>query len=340
MISQRQKKLFGIVVIMSTALLFSCGEELSIDEPGNLVPKTVTQDTSLPTIYANGAWLHSEAFGPEDGTMIIAIHGGPGGDYRYLLNCKDLTDSGYRVVFYDQRGSGLSERFPKRSYISLKQGAIDLMYDELTAVISHYRKSPNQKVILFGHSWGAILASGYLGKYPDMAQGLILCEPGGLKWKEIEDYIKESRSFKYWGEILNDATYLDQFITGKEDQHEILDYKMAMMASRNDITGEGDFDPSSNWRSGAVIMDALFSIGEAYKIDFSEGLENYTTPSLFFYSGRNRAYHDSWAQKITSHYTNIQVVKVSGVGHDGIVTNTQAWNEQTKPAIINYINSL
>ncbi|MBC8645360.1 hypothetical protein H9W95_19015 [Flavobacterium lindanitolerans] len=70
------KKLFGIVVIMSTALLFSCGEELSIDEPGNLVPKTVTQDTSLPTIYANGAWLHSEAFGPEDGTMIIAIHGG------------------------------------------------------------------------------------------------------------------------------------------------------------------------------------------------------------------------------------------------------------------------
>lgn len=340
MTSLRKKIPFGLAIVIAAAMLFSCGEELSIDEPGNLVPKTVTQDASLPAIYANGAWLHSEAFGPEEATMIIAIHGGPGGDYRYLLNCKDLADNGYRVVFYDQRGSGLSQRFPKRSYISLKERAVDIMYDELTAVIDHYRKSPDQKVILLGHSWGAILASGYVGKYPDKAQGLILCEPGGLKWKEIEDYVKESRSFKLWSELLNDATYLDQLITGKEDQHERLDYKATMMASKNTITGEGDFDPSASWRSGAVIMDALFSVGEAYHIDFSKGLENYTTPSLFFYSGRNKAYHDSWAQKITRHYNNVEVVKINGVGHDGIITNTQEWNAQTKPKIINYINSL
>ncbi|RTZ45976.1 hypothetical protein EJ377_15075 [Chryseobacterium arthrosphaerae] len=48
----------------------------------------------------------------------------------------------------------------------------------------------------------------------------------------MKDYIKESRSFKLWSEILNDATYLDQFISGKEDQHEILDYKMSMLSSK------------------------------------------------------------------------------------------------------------
>lgn len=333
----RKKNAFIIAI---AAMLFSCGEELSINEPGNLVQKTVEQDASLPSILANGALLHSEAFGPEDGTMIVALHGGPGGDYRYLLNCKELADAGYRVVFYDQRGSGLSQRFPKKSYTLLGQGALDVLYAELSAVIEHYRSSPDQKVVLFGHSWGAILASGYVGKFPNAVQGLILCEPGGLRWNEIEDYVKESRSFKIWGELLNDATYLDQFITGKEDQHEILDYKMSMLASKNNITGEGDFDPSSSWRSGAVIMDALFSVGDSYSVDFSKGLENFNLPVLFFYSGRNRAYPDSWAQKITSHYNDVETVKVIGVGHDGIVTNTDAWRAQTKPEVINYINNL
>lgn len=321
-------------------LLFSCTDGRLIDESGNLVPKTVDQDSSLPSINANGALLHSEAFGPENGTLVIALHGGPGGDYRYLLNCKDLAAQGSRVIFYDQRGSGLSQRFPKQSYTSLRAEAPDLMYEELKSVIAHYQKSPNQKVILLGHSWGAMLASGYAGKYPNAVQGLIVCEPGGLKWNDVKDYVKESRSFKLWSEILNDATYMDQFISGKEDQHAILDYKMSMLSSKNDITGEGDFDPSISWRSGAVIMDALFDIGDQYKTDFSKGLQNYNAPVLFFYSERNKAYPDSWAQKITSAYNHVERVKISTVGHDGIITNQNAWNSQTKPKIINFINSL
>lgn len=335
-----KKKKAALAVFIIFMILFSCTDGRTIDEPGNLVPKTVDQDTTLPSIDVNGAKLHSEAFGPENGTIVLAIHGGPGGDYRYLLNCKNLVDEGYRVVFYDQRGSGLSQRFSKQSYLSLGAGVMDLMYDELHAVIAHYRKSPVQKVVLLGHSWGAMLASGYAGKYPNDIQGLVLCEPGGLIWNDVTDYVKASRSFKLWSEILNDAAYLDQFISGKEDQHEILDYKMSMLASKNNITGEGDFDPSISWRSGAVIMDALFDCGDRYKLDFSKGLQNYYGPVLFFYSERNRAYPDSWAQKITSSYNKITKVKISGVGHDGIITNTNAWNSQTKPKIITLIGSL
>lgn len=336
--SKKRNVAFAAFTIFT--LLFSCTDGRAIDDPGNLVPKTVDQDSSLPSISVNGAMLHSEAFGPENGTIVIALHGGPGGDYRYLLKARDLTEKGCRVVFYDQRGSGLSQRFSKKSYTSLGTGAIDLMYNELHAVIAYYRKNPDQKVVLLGHSWGAMLASGYAGKYPNDIQGLVLCEPGGLKWNDVEDYVKESRSFKLWSEILNDATYMDQFISGKEDQHEILDYKMSMMVSKNNITGEGDFDPGMKWRSGAVIMDALFDIGDKYNVDFSKGIEDYSGPVLFFYSERNKAYPDSWAQKITSSYHNPLVVKVSGAGHDGIVTNSNAWNDQTKPQIITFIDTL
>lgn len=340
MIRFRKKSMVLIVFSIILTMLSSCTDERAIDEPGNLVPKTVDQDSSLPSITINGAKLHAEAFGPEDGTIVIPLHGGPGGDYRYLLNCKSLVSKGLRVVFYDQRGSGLSQRFSKKSYQTLGGSVVDLMYDELHAVIAHYRKSPAQNVVLLGHSWGAMLASGYAGKYPDDIQGLILCEPGGLLWDDVTHYVKESRSFKIWSEILNDVTYLDQFISGKEDQHEILDYKMTMLASKNNITGEGDFDPGISWRSGAVIMDAFFDAGEKYKLNFSKGLQQYNGPVLFFYSERNKAYPDSWAQKITSSYNHVDRVKISGVGHDGIITNINAWNTQTEPKIITLIESL
>ena len=73
--------------------------------------------------------------------------------------------------------------------------------------------------------------------------------------------LNKSHSFSILGELSNDATYMDQFITGKENQHEILDYKLAMLASKNDITGDNDTEPGSFWRPGAVINSALFEIG-------------------------------------------------------------------------------
>jgi proline iminopeptidase len=327
-----------LTAALISLLFISCSEEQLITEPGHLVPMTVDEDPSLPSITVNGAMLHSEAFGHPDSTMIVCIHGGPGSDYRSMLNCADLADKGYRVVFYDQRGSGLSQRFPKKSYTSIGLGTLEVMYDELSGVIAHYRTSPDQKVILLGHSWGGILATGYAGKYPDAIQGLVVCEPGGLKYDDILDYVSESRSFKLWSELLNDATYLDQFMSGKEDQHEILDYKLALLASKNEITGD---DVSiSFWRSGAVINAALSEIGEEYEPDFSESIDRFETPVLFIYSEKNRAYPDSWAKRISSVYNSVDIYKVAGTGHEGIVADQDAWQSYTMPQILDYSNSI
>ncbi len=339
------KKMYHKQMVMAAAILFAivfagCEEEKFIDEPGNLVHKTVDQDLSLPSITVNGAMLHSEAFGHPDSTMIVCLHGGPGGDYRYLLNCKDLADHGYRVVFYDQRGSGLSQRFSKTSYTDLGSGALDVLYNELSGVIAHYRTSPIQKVFLIGHSWGAMLATAYAGRHPDAIQGLVVCEPGGLKWDDVKEFVEKSRSFNLFGETLNDALYMDQFITGKEDEHEILDYKATLVASKNDITGDDNTEPGSNWRSGAVINTALFEIGEDYHPDFTEGISNFNVPVLFFYSEKDKAYPDSWAQKISASYNSADVFKIMGVGHDGIIKDKTEWTNQTLPLMLTYFNSL
>ncbi|MBK0383145.1 alpha/beta hydrolase [Pedobacter sp. SD-b] len=336
-----------LTLIIVSLFSFSCTENRYVDEPGNLVPKTVDQDVALPSISVNGALLHSEAFGPRDSTLIVCIHGGPGGDYRYMLNCKSLATKGFRVVFYDQRGSGLSQRFPKNWYKSQGSNAINkIFYDELKGIIYHYRTAASQKVILLGQSWGAMLATGYSGKYPHDVDGLIVAEPGGLEWQDVMDYISRSRSFKLWGEALNDATYIDQFMTGKENQHEILDYKAGLISSTNTIVGDVGAKLGSNApnyvasRSGAVVNAASYELGQDTKPDFSAGINQFTKKVLFIYSSKNKAYPDIWAAKMSSVYNNKEIFKAEGVGHSGMLDQIDFWTTIMEPKIIAYIKSL
>jgi proline iminopeptidase len=337
----------GAFFALLTLLFSNCESEKYIEADGNLVPKTVDQNSNLPAISINGAKLHAQAFGSIDSTLIICIHGGPGANFKYLLNCKSLADKGYRVVFYDQRGSGLSERFSKKWYLSLGENAVEeVFYKELKSVIEYYKTHTSQKVVLLTQSWGSMLATGFVGKYPNTVQGLILAEPGGLKWDDVIEYVSNSRSFKLWREALNDATYLDQFITAKENQHNILDYKMALISTSNVIVGDikSNLGANGNYyksiRDGAVISAAMFEIGEKYKPDFSEGISQFSKKILFFYSSNNQAYPDSWAEKITSVYVNKEVVKVNGVGHSGMFDQIDTWTNFTEPKLIEYLNGL
>jgi len=305
------------------------------------------EDATIPAISVNGAKLHSQAFGPVDSTLVIAIHGGPGADFRYMLNCKSLADRGYRVVFYDQRGSGLSERFSKDWYKNWQENAVDkVFYDELKGVINHYKTIASQKVVLLGHSWGAMLATGYAAKYPNEINGLVVAEPGGLQWDDVIEYIGNSRAFGLWDEALNDVTFIDQFITGKENQHEILDYKFGLMGAENTIVGDikSNLGPNSIYykatRNGAVINMAMFENGEKYKPNLSTGISQFQKKVLFLYSSNNKAYPDSWAAKISTVYPNKEVFKVNGVGHSGMIDQIGTWTNTTEPKVLAYLQNL
>lgn len=323
-----------IPVFILLISLWGCTKEKLITDDGNLVPKTVEKDPSLPSVAVNGTMLHAETFGNPDSAMIVVLHGGPGSDYRYLLNCKEFANQGYYIVFYDQRGSGLSKRHSKSTY------SIQLMLDDLNAVIAHYRTSPVQKVFLLGHSWGAMLATAFIDKYPAAISGAILAEPGGFIWEDIEGYVSRSRDIKITSELVNDFLYSDQFITGKKDEHAILDYKYALLSVAD---GDKD-DPTGNegslpfWRSGAIVNQALFELGDKQKPNWTTHLNQFTKKVLFVYSERNRAYGQAYAQKVSSAYPNVQLLKINGAGHDMLSFPT-GWNN-FYPAGLNYFNSL
>lgn len=322
-----------LVAVVFTAIV-GCKKELLINDDGNLVPKTVELDASLPAIEINGTKLHAETFGDSSKPMVVILHGGPGSDYRYMLNCKAFADNGYYVVFYDQRGSGLSKRESKASY------SIQIMLDDLTAVIAHYRTSATQKIFLLGHSWGAILATAYVNKYPASIRGLILAEPGGFMWQDIKDYVNRAQDLTFTSETLNDAAYLDMFISGSEKEQAVLDYKLGLLAASdgakdNPIGNEGVIP---FWRQGAIVNRALFDIGENEKPNWTTNLNSFTTKVLFLYSENNRAYGLDYAKKVSSVYPVVQLNRIDGAGHDMLSFPTGFNN--FFPIALDYLNSL
>lgn len=101
---------------------------------------------------------------------VIVLHGGPAAAHNYLLPEWNALGKGARVVYYDQRGCGRSE---KAACYSWREHVGDLK-----RVISQAGKG--RKVVLAGSSWGSTLALLYAYTHPGDVKGLILS--GTYNW--------------------------------------------------------------------------------------------------------------------------------------------------------------
>ncbi len=135
------------------------------------LPRTVQFDTSLPYTDINGYKYHMEVFGSFKSPTVIMVHGGPGQGYSYMTGLKDLSKN-YQVVFYDQRGAGLSPRVAKNT-ITIQQNI-----EDLDSIVDHFANGKQVKLI--GHSWGGALVIGYLSKHPEKVSQAVVIEPAFL----------------------------------------------------------------------------------------------------------------------------------------------------------------
>ncbi len=105
---------------------------------------------------------------PGQGIPLLTLHGGPGSPHDYLEPLKQLADE-RPVIFYDQLGCGKSER---PDDITLWRRSRFL--EELDLIRQTLQL---EKVHLFGHSWGSMLAVDYALAKPDGLTSLILASP-------------------------------------------------------------------------------------------------------------------------------------------------------------------
>lgn len=107
---------------------------------------------------------YSFGSGPE---TVFCLNGGPGLPCDYLREAHScLIDKGYRVVAFDQLGTGASDRPTDKDLWTIGR------YVEETETV---RKALGLgKVHMLGHSWGGWLAIDYALAYPENLQTLIL----------------------------------------------------------------------------------------------------------------------------------------------------------------------
>ena len=93
------------------------------------------------------------------------MHGGPGqatSNLAYLTD-KDITT--HTMVYYDQRGAG---KTLLKNWRSKKEITLELLLEDLHEIVAFIKaKYKKDKVALLGHSWGSLLGTEYIKKYPE-----------------------------------------------------------------------------------------------------------------------------------------------------------------------------
>jgi proline iminopeptidase len=135
--------------------------------------------------------------GPGDAPVLIVAHGGPGGNHISQRPLEALAP-GHRVVLYDQRGTGESDRLdvsPARPE-SLERLTLEQNVEDLEAL---RRRLGRDRVSLIGHSWGAALVVFYAAAYPAHVDKLIVYS-GGPETLELANRKKAAHRAKLTAE--------------------------------------------------------------------------------------------------------------------------------------------
>ncbi|MET9448454.1 proline iminopeptidase-family hydrolase [Streptomyces cinerochromogenes] len=102
---------------------------------------------------------------------LVVAHGGPGATHDALVNLAALAEDGWPVVHYDQIGNGGSTHLPGRG---ADFWTVQLFLDELDNLLRSLRIADDY--VLFGHSWGGILAAKHASARPRGLRGLVIAD--------------------------------------------------------------------------------------------------------------------------------------------------------------------
>lgn len=119
----------------------------------------------LRHLATNGIVLHTALAGPEDGPLVILLHGFPELWYAWRPYIERLASAGYRVMAPDQRGYNLSDKPP---------GVGAYMIDALTQdVLGLIDAAGRDSAHVVGHDWGAAVAWWTALTAPDRVASLV-----------------------------------------------------------------------------------------------------------------------------------------------------------------------
>ena len=119
-------------------------------------------------LAANGIRFHALAAGPEDGTLVVFLHGFPELARSWRHQLPALGAAGYRAVAPDMRGYGETDL----------RGPYDVatLVRDVTGIVEALGR---ERAVVVGHDWGGAVAWAVAARHPELVDGLVAinCPP-------------------------------------------------------------------------------------------------------------------------------------------------------------------
>jgi proline iminopeptidase len=122
--------------------------------------------------------MYYEQSGNPTGAPVVFLHGGPGAGAN-ATHRRFFDPKHYRIVVFDQRGSGRS-----RPLGEIRDNTTPLLIEDIERLRRHLKIDT---WFVFGGSWGSTLALAYAEFHPDRVRGLalrgiFLCRKSEIDW--------------------------------------------------------------------------------------------------------------------------------------------------------------
>jgi pimeloyl-ACP methyl ester carboxylesterase len=160
-------------------------------------------------IETNNIRLNVIHNGPENGPLVILLHGFPEFSYAWKQQIPFLVSNGYRVWAPDQRGYNISDK-PK----GVSSYATNELADDVIGLIN---AADRKQAFLVGHDWGAAIAWRVAAKYPNrIAKLTVINVPHGMVMKR---YLKKniSQIQKSWYILFFQLPWLPEFLAKRQN---------------------------------------------------------------------------------------------------------------------------
>lgn len=247
--------------------------------------------------------------------FLITLHGGPGGlGLGFRGNAFDQIENNYGVVYFDQRGSGMSQ-----GNYSEDDVTIDVMAEDVLALVNVIKRiyGNDSRFFLLGHSWGGALGPATLLNDQSEFLGWINVDgshsPKDLYFEYIRNFervaaaqIELGNSVPFWESVYDELDNVDANTVTLDDFNQLnsLAFDAEKYLNDDDIINDSEngYVNVSDYNVLTFIWNLLKIqsildddlIGE---LSFTERLSEITIPSLVLWGRYDMVVPEFYAQE-------------------------------------------
>jgi|GEM_PF-896049 len=268
------------------------------------------------------------------GDTVVALQGGPGNNFNYLVDAVRGNTDSICFILFDQRGS---------LYSNVADSAVtDLSLDILVEDLETIRKETGQeKLTLFGHSFGTLLAISYYLRYPQNVNKMVLTASMPPFTPEDKTFMDLIPGIHGRLKALRNRPLVEQVLR-EEGLWEEKGLSSKQLSDRFKITGLASFNMVDlrNWRSlkgGRVFFNSAVegavgaTIPETY--DIREFLLRFPVPIVVIQGSEDYLRADEW-QQLSGENDCVRVHQVESSSHYIWLDRAQKFNRLLGSALI------